>query len=207
MSPVVPASHARRELGYDTRGGLMGSVPAGDRGKAGGASAPQGDRVRVVVVGTDTPAWLGLRALMEVAPGLDVVAEAADGEQAAEIVLKHRPDLLLLWGEAMRAALDLAGQRPGPQAMDDPGPVTGFPGGNNNGNGNGTGGRGDLTRREQEVMRLIAAGLSNRQIADVLVVSQKTVKNHICRIYQRIGIHERSQAVSRWKELSAAQAR
>jgi len=140
---------------------------------------------------------------MEVAPGLDVVAEAADGEQAAEIVLKHRPDLLLLWGEAMRAALDLAGQEPRPQAMDAPGPVTYFPGGNN---GNGSGAR-DLTPREQEVMRLIAAGLSNRQIADLLVVSQKTVKNHICRIYQRIGVHERSQAVSRWKEFSTAQAR
>lgn len=182
----------------------MGNVPAGDQGKAGGASAPPVERVRVVVVGTGTPAWLGLRALMEVAPGLDVVAEAADGEQAAEIVLKHRPDLLLLWGEAMRTALDLAGQRPGLQAMDDPGPVTRFPGENN---GNGTGGRSDLTRREQEVMKLIAAGLSNRQIADVLVVSQKTVKNHICRIYQRIGVHERSQAVSRWKELAAADAR
>jgi len=181
----------------------MGNVPAGDQGKVGDASAPQGERVRVVVVGTDTSAWRGLRALMEVAPGLDVVAEAADGEQAAEIVLKHRPDLLLLWGEAMRAALDLAGQEPRPQAMDAPGPVTYFPGGNN---GNGSGAR-DLTPREQEVMRLIAAGLSNRQIADLLVVSQKTVKNHICRIYQRIGVHERSQAVSRWKEFSTAQAR
>jgi DNA-binding NarL/FixJ family response regulator len=141
---------------------------------------------------------------MEVAPGLDVVAEAADREQAAEIVLKHRPDLLLIWGEAMRAALDLAGQEPPPQALDAPGPVTGFPGGNN---GNDSGACCDLTRREHEVMRLIAAGMSNRQIADVLVVSQKTVKNHICRIYQRIGVHERSQAVSRWKEFSAAQAR
>jgi DNA-binding NarL/FixJ family response regulator len=181
----------------------MGNVPAGDQGKAGGACAAPVERVRVVVVGTGTPAWRGLRALIEVAPGLDVVAEAADGERAAEIVLKHRPDLLLLWGEAMRAALDLAGQRPGPQAMDDLGPATGVPGSN----GNGSGARSDLTRREQEVMGLIAAGLSNRQIADVLVVSQKTVKNHICRIYQRIGVHERGQAVSRWKELAAADAR
>jgi ATP/maltotriose-dependent transcriptional regulator MalT len=65
----------------------------------------------------------------------------------------------------------------------------------------------DLTRREREIMELIAAGLSNRQIADLLVVSQKTVKNHICRIYQCIGVHERSKAVSRWKELSGAGAR
>jgi len=73
-------------------------------------------------------------------------------------------------------------------------------------NGNGLTTCRDLTKREREVMELIAAGLSNLQIADSLVVSQKTVKNHICRIYQSIGVHERSQAVSRWKELSAAQA-
>jgi DNA-binding NarL/FixJ family response regulator len=181
----------------------MGKVPTGDQRKAGGASAPQAERVRVVVVGTDTSARRGLRALMEVAPGLDVVAEAADGEQAAEIVLKHRPDLLLLSGEAMRAALDLAGQKPWPQAQDAPGPFI-SPAGNN---GHVLGVHQDLTRREREIMGLIAAGLSNRQIADVLVVTQKTVKNHICRIYQRIGVHERSQAVRRWNESSDVQAR
>ena len=182
----------------------MGKIPVSDQRKAGGASAPPVDRVRVVVVGTDTSARRGLRALMEVAPGLDVVAEAADGEQAAEIVLKYRPDLLLLSGEAMRAAFDLAGQKPRPEAQDALGPLTCSPRGNN---GHGPGVFQDLTRREREVMGLIAAGLSNRQIADVLVVTQKTVKNHIYRIYQRIGVHDRSQAVSRWKEFSDVQAR
>jgi DNA-binding NarL/FixJ family response regulator len=177
----------------------MGDAPVGDSGKAGGASAPRAGRVRVALVGTDTSARQGLRALIDVAPGLDVVAEAADGEQAADIVRKHRPDLLLLWGEAMRAALDLAGQKPRGAPEDAPG----SPAGNH---GDGPLGTCDLTRREREVMGLIAAGLSNRQIADLLVVSQKTVKNHICRIYQRIGVHERSQAVSRWKELSGAQS-
>lgn len=58
-----------------------------------------------------------------------------------------------------------------------------------------------LTPREMEIMGLIAAGLSNRQIAAQLVISPKTVKNHICNIYQRIGIHERRQAISFWREL------
>jgi DNA-binding CsgD family transcriptional regulator len=58
-----------------------------------------------------------------------------------------------------------------------------------------------LTPREKEIMDLIAEGLSNRQIAERLVISPKTVKNHICNIYQRIGIHERRQAVSLWREL------
>lgn len=60
---------------------------------------------------------------------------------------------------------------------------------------------GELTPREREVMGLIADGLSNRQIAARLVISEKTVKNHICSIYQRIGVYGRSQAVNRWREL------
>ena len=49
-------------------------------------------------------------------------------------------------------------------------------------------------------MGLIADGLSNRQIAARLVITEKTVKNHICSIYQRFGVSERSQAVSRWRQ-------
>ena len=49
-------------------------------------------------------------------------------------------------------------------------------------------------------MGLIAEGLSNRQIAARLVITEKTVKNHICSIYQRFGVTERSQAVRRWRE-------
>jgi DNA-binding NarL/FixJ family response regulator len=59
----------------------------------------------------------------------------------------------------------------------------------------------DLTPREREIMGLIAEGLSNRQIAARLVISPKTVKNHIYSIYQRIGVHERGQAVNRWLAL------
>ena len=182
----------------------MKNALAGGRTGVNGTSRPRAQRVRVVVVGTDTAARLGLLALMEVAPGIDIVAKAADGEQAAEMVLTHRPDLLLLSGDAMRAALDLPGQEPCAQSRDAPSPAIRSTGGSN---GDGPGVSRDLTRREREVMDLIAAGLSNRQIADVLVLSQKTVKNHICRIYQRIGVHDRSQAVGRWKEFSGAQPR
>lgn len=61
----------------------------------------------------------------------------------------------------------------------------------------------DLRPREREIMGLIADGLSNRQIAARLVITEKTVKNHICSIYQRFGVVERSQAVSLWRELSS----
>ncbi len=59
----------------------------------------------------------------------------------------------------------------------------------------------DLRPREREVMGLIAEGLTNRQIAARLVISDKTVKNHICSIYQYLGAPDRGQAVKRWQEL------
>jgi DNA-binding NarL/FixJ family response regulator/anti-sigma regulatory factor (Ser/Thr protein kinase) len=61
-----------------------------------------------------------------------------------------------------------------------------------------------LRPREIEIMGLIAEGLSNRQIAARLVITEKTVKNHICSIYQRFGVTERSQAVSHWREFWTA---
>ncbi len=53
----------------------------------------------------------------------------------------------------------------------------------------------DLTSRELEVLRLIAAGLSNREIADALVLSNATVKTHINRIFYKTGARDRAQAV------------
>jgi DNA-binding NarL/FixJ family response regulator len=53
----------------------------------------------------------------------------------------------------------------------------------------------ELTRREVEVLRLIAAGLSNREIADKLVLSNATVKTHINRIFYKTGARDRAQAV------------
>jgi DNA-binding NarL/FixJ family response regulator len=53
----------------------------------------------------------------------------------------------------------------------------------------------DLTPREVEVLRLIAAGLSNREIADQLVLSNATVKTHVNRIFYKTGARDRAQAV------------
>ena len=53
----------------------------------------------------------------------------------------------------------------------------------------------ELTPREAEVLRLIAAGLSNSEIADQLVLSNATVKTHINRIFYKTGARDRAQAV------------
>ncbi len=53
----------------------------------------------------------------------------------------------------------------------------------------------DLTPRESEVLRLIAAGKSNREIARALFLSEATVKTHVNRIFAKTGSRDRSQAV------------
>jgi DNA-binding NarL/FixJ family response regulator len=153
--------------------------------------------LRVIIVGDDPDARQGLRALVEAAPNAEIVAEAATGTLAAEEVRDCQPDLLLfdvglprmaagLVGEASllaiaRESLQRAGAGTDPAAHQRPGRA--------------------LTRREREIMGLIAEGRSNRQIADLLVLSPKTVKNHICRIYQCMGVHDRDRAVRRWEAL------
>ena len=53
----------------------------------------------------------------------------------------------------------------------------------------------DLTPREAETLKLIAAGLSNAEIAKTLVVSDATVKTHINRVFRKTGVRDRAQAV------------
>jgi DNA-binding NarL/FixJ family response regulator len=52
-----------------------------------------------------------------------------------------------------------------------------------------------LTTREIEILRLLANGMANKQIAHRLQISDKTVRNHLNHTYEKLGIYDRSQAV------------
>ena len=51
-----------------------------------------------------------------------------------------------------------------------------------------------LTKREMQVLKLIAEGLYNKEIADRLTISEKTVKNHVSNIFRKIEVSDRTQA-------------
>jgi DNA-binding CsgD family transcriptional regulator len=57
-----------------------------------------------------------------------------------------------------------------------------------------------ITRRELEILELIAQGLSNREIAEKLFVSENTVKTHSSRVFDKLGARRRTQAVQLGKE-------
>lgn len=102
---------------------------------------------------------------------------------AAGYILKHAsPDELL---EAIRAA-HAGGSPLDPKAarvLLDRGR-----------SGAGSTGTAKLSEREEEVLRLVASGLPNKQIARKLGIAERTVKAHLTNIFQRIGVTDRTQA-------------
>lgn len=58
-----------------------------------------------------------------------------------------------------------------------------------------------ITPRELEILELIAAGLSNKEIAERVYVSENTVKTHSSRVFDKLGARRRTQAVQLGKEL------
>jgi len=53
----------------------------------------------------------------------------------------------------------------------------------------------ELTERELQVLELIGRGLSNREIADRLILGEATIKTHVGRVFAKLGVRDRAQAV------------
>ncbi len=207
------------------------------------------DPIRVLVADDQTVVREGLVMLLQLSPGVQVVAAAADGDQAVQLANRHTPDVVLMDlrmprcdgveatrrilealpstrvivlttyadDESVFAALE-AGARGyltkdataaeiqrairtvyAGEALLDPSvqrrllertltasavPATAppaFPDG--------------LTQREAEVLREIAAGHSNREIAVRLSISEATVKTHVNNIFSKAHLRDRAQAV------------
>ena len=51
-----------------------------------------------------------------------------------------------------------------------------------------------LTEREMQVLKLITEGLYNKEIANILDISERTVKNHVSKIFKKINVTDRTQA-------------
>ena len=58
-----------------------------------------------------------------------------------------------------------------------------------------------LSEREVEILRLIAHGASNREIADALFLAEGTVKNHVTNILGKLGVRDRTQAAIKAKDI------
>ena len=59
----------------------------------------------------------------------------------------------------------------------------------------------NISKREHEVLLLIAKGMSNQEIADVLFVSQNTIKTHTSRLFEKLEVKNRTHAIIKAKEL------
>ncbi len=65
----------------------------------------------------------------------------------------------------------------------------------------------ELTGREREILNLIAQGYNNMEIAEQLVLSHKTVRNHISNIFSKLQVADRAQAIIRAREAGLGRER
>jgi two-component system, NarL family, response regulator LiaR len=211
------------------------------------------DRIRVLVVDDHAVVREGLRTFLQLQDGIEVVGEAADGEQAVEQAVALSPDVILM--DLVMPRLDGIGamrqlRRRSPSSrvivltsfLDDerlmPALEAGAAGyllkdvepaelaravrsacadealidptvaarllrtlssaeGSRAAGGvrlDDGGAAGHLTRREREVLELIALGHSNKRIALELGIAEKTVKTHVGHLLAKLGVTDRTQA-------------
>ena len=123
----------------------------------------------------------GLKLLIERQPDMSVVAEAEDGVDAFEQALSTRPDLCVLdvsmprdafLTNAVERSLIREWMSDAAQGPEEP-----------------------LSPREQEVLKLIAEAHTNKQIAEILHLAEKTVESHRANLLRKLGMRDRVELV------------
>lgn len=149
-------------------------------------------RARVALAGPEphSAAEPARRALTEFGA---LVMPLDAGEARLELARALRTESAELAAEEVRAALDVFRALGAARALDAAAALLRELGG-------ATGGRpqlgAELTAREQEVLELIARGMSNARIARTLVISEKTAGHHVSRILTKLGVHNRTEAAA-----------
>ncbi|HEY8479775.1 MAG TPA: response regulator transcription factor [Spirillospora sp.] len=171
--------------------------------------------LRVLVVDEDPQIRADVSTLLDASDELHVVADAADAETALPLAERLRPDIVLLGvafadhtkplGQSSRVFILGEPEHPAVQEALQSGACGCFVPGSFTASDLIRGVRRasraslGLSAREAEVMDLIATGRSNGEIARQLFLSEKTVKNHVNRIYAKLGVSSRATAIALWR--------
>ena len=203
--------------------------------------------IRVVLIDDQTLVRRGVRALLELAGDITIVAEAGDGIEGAAAIRRERPDVVLLDVRMPKASgLELLRELRAANELPPTILLTTFDDDEALLEGVKAGARGyllkdvsleqltgairavaagetvirpavtervlrglehvrrdfdaldppdPLTKREVEILRLMAGGYSNREIADALGTAEGTIKNHASSILSKLGVRDRTRAV------------
>ncbi len=153
------------------------------------------------------PVRSGLARLLNDDPRVEVVGEAVDGEDAARQVTLLRPDVILMDikmpnSDGVQATQRIMAENPAAKVLilttfdTDSYVLQALKAGVDllAGASNGKEFYDGLTARELEILKLLATGIANKQIAFRLKISEKTVRNHVSNMYEKLNIADRAQA-------------
>jgi DNA-binding NarL/FixJ family response regulator len=209
--------------------------------------------IRVVLVDDQTLVRSGIRGLLALTEDIQVIGEAADGDEAVRVILTMNPDVVLLDVRMPgRSGIEVLKTLKGKERLPPTILLTTFDDDEALLEGMRAGARGfllkdislerladairniaagmtairpaitervlqgikeaaapfpsldlpeRLTNRELEILRLMAGGFNNREIADAIGTSEGTVKNHVSSILSKLGVRDRVRAVLRGVEL------